>query len=73
MQDPLRMYDKLKSMMDIHEIEDHKCNGVCSMTICGNKTWFKNGKLHREDGPAIETSDGSKYWYFKGKLHFVLY
>ena len=28
-----------------------------------------NGKLHREDGPAIEYVDGSKEWYLNGKLH----
>ena len=28
-----------------------------------------NGKLHREDGPAIEWSDGSKHWYFNDSLH----
>ena len=29
----------------------------------GTKFWFLNGKLHRLDGPAIETPDGTKYWY----------
>jgi len=28
-----------------------------------------NGKLHREDGPAVEYVDGSKEWWFNGKLH----
>ena len=36
-----------------------------------NKSWYKEGKLHREDGPAIEYSDGRKYWYKKGKLHSI--
>ena len=22
-----------------------------------------NGKLHREDGPAVEYANGSKFWY----------
>jgi hypothetical protein len=35
----------------------------------GDKFWYLNGKLHREDGPAREYSDGSKYWYLNGKLH----
>jgi hypothetical protein len=35
----------------------------------GNKEWFLNGKLHREDGPAREYADGGKYWYLNGKLH----
>jgi antitoxin component YwqK of YwqJK toxin-antitoxin module len=28
-----------------------------------------NGKLHREDGPAIEIADETKYWYRDGKFH----
>ena len=35
----------------------------------GNKSWCLNGKLHREDGPAIEWANGSKSWYLNGKLH----
>jgi len=35
----------------------------------GNKQWYLNGKIHREDGPAIEYPDGTKEWYFNGKLH----
>jgi hypothetical protein len=34
-----------------------------------NKSWYLKGKLHREDGPAVEYADGSKCWYLKGKLH----
>jgi len=30
--------------------------------------WFnKNGKKHREDGPAIEWNDGYKRWFIDGK------
>jgi hypothetical protein len=35
----------------------------------GSKSWFLNGKLHREDGPAYECPDGAKEWYQNGKLH----
>jgi hypothetical protein len=32
--------------------------------------WRKlNGKLHREDGPAIEKANGSKSWWLNGELH----
>jgi hypothetical protein len=34
----------------------------------GDKFWYLNGKIHREDGPAVEESDGSKAWYLNGKL-----
>jgi len=33
----------------------------------GNKFWLLNGKLHREDGPAIEFANGQKDWYLNGK------
>ena len=35
----------------------------------GYKAWYLNGKLHREDGPAIEEADGYKAWYLNGKRH----
>ena len=35
----------------------------------GTKEWFLDGKLHREDGPAIEWSNGNKFWFLDGKLH----
>ena len=35
-----------------------------------NRTeWLLNGKLHREDGPAVECVDGSKEWYLNDELH----
>jgi hypothetical protein len=35
----------------------------------GTKAWWLNGKLHREDGPAVEYSNGDKVWYLNGKCH----
>ena len=32
----------------------------------GNKSWYKNGKMHREDGPAVIETDGSKEWFING-------
>ena len=29
----------------------------------GTKEWYLNGKLHREDGPAIEYPSGNKLWW----------
>jgi len=34
-----------------------------------NKCWYKDGRLHREGGPAIEYYDGDKSWYLNGVLH----
>jgi len=33
------------------------------------KYWFKEGIIHREDGPAIEWVNGNKYWYKEGNCH----
>jgi hypothetical protein len=35
----------------------------------GEKHWYLNGKLHREDGPAAVRPDGEKQWYLNGRLH----
>ena len=32
--------------------------------------WYNlEGKLHREDGPAVEYADGDKIWYINDQLH----
>ena len=31
--------------------------------------WYKDGKLHREDGPAVIWDSGHKEWYQNGVLH----
>ena len=35
----------------------------------GDRYWYLNGKLHREDGPAVEYANGDLEWYLNGKLH----
>jgi hypothetical protein len=35
----------------------------------GDKRYYMNDLLHREDGPAIEYPNGDKYWYLNGDLH----
>lgn len=38
----------------------------------GNESWYKNGRLHRIDGPAItllHTDPPEYYWYKNGKEH----
>jgi hypothetical protein len=39
------------------------------VSTSGGKSWWLNGKLHREDGPAVEYASGDKEWYLKGKRH----
>jgi len=43
--------------------------GIKVMTNNGDKSWFLNGKLHREDGPAVEWNEGTKFWYLNDKRH----
>ena len=35
----------------------------------GFKSWYVEGKWHREDGPAIEWANGDKEWYFHNQRH----
>ena len=35
----------------------------------GSKYWYLNGKIHREDGPAVEFANGYKTWWVNGKPH----
>ena len=34
--------------------------------VKGERYWYKEGKLHRDDGPAIERPNGERYWYLNG-------
>ena len=42
---------------------------ICKIDEFGDKSWYLNGKCHREDGPAIEYADGNKIWYLNGERH----
>ena len=35
----------------------------------GTVRWYKDGNLHRDEGPAIEWTNGTKEWLVNGKLH----
>ena len=35
----------------------------------GSKSWYLNGQLHREDGPAIKWANGYKKWCLNGQCH----
>ena len=41
----------------------------CKINSLGDKFWYLDGKLHREDGPAIELINGTKEWYLNDLLH----
>ena len=44
-------------------------NYIVEVDSNGTQFWFNNGKLHREDGPAIIFPDGTQFWYINGKRH----
>ena len=37
--------------------------------IWGDEAWYKDGELHRLDGPAREWIDGRKEWWIRDKLY----
>ena len=43
--------------------------GYSQRIYSGAKSWYLNGKRHREDGAAIELSDGYKSWWLNGTQH----
>lgn len=47
---------------------ENKRNGLVKHPN-GDKRWYRDGKWHRDDGPAIEYANGDKCWYRDGKLH----
>jgi len=35
----------------------------------GTQMWYKNGKRHREDGPALIWYDGTQMWWLNSRLY----
>jgi hypothetical protein len=33
------------------------------------KVWFKEGKWHKTDGPAVELADGTKEWHIESRMY----
>lgn len=42
---------------------------VCTTSPGIKCAYYLNGKLHREDGPALELLNGTKSWFSLGQLH----
>jgi (2Fe-2S) ferredoxin len=42
---------------------------VCTTYHDGRQCWYMNGKLHREDGPAVIDPYGTQVWLLNGKRH----
>jgi len=61
-----------KKVLDIVDRSEYVSLGSGKEMIfdfSGNKRWYLNGKLHREDGPAFVYPDGIEVWYLNGKHH----
>ena len=56
---------EFKNYLDVPEDFTGICKFLADNSIC----YFKNGKFHREDGPAIQYENGNKYWYINGLHH----
>jgi hypothetical protein len=37
--------------------------------VYGNKRYYLNDLLHRDDGPACEYTNGDRFWCQHGKIH----
>lgn len=35
----------------------------------GTEIWYSDGKIHREDGPAVTYSSGTKEWWLNDEYH----
>lgn len=46
----------------------HRIHGPSIVSLNRVTAWSKNGRHHREDGPAL-CGDGHKYWHYEGKYH----
>jgi len=56
--------DTFNDKGELHSFNDKPANDYYN----GDKYWYKNGKRHRIDGPAI-TCNGNKWYYKEGKRH----
>ena len=45
---------------------------TCLIHPDGSEYWYKDGKSHRENGPAIINTNGKEYWY-KDDKHVTLF
>ena len=39
----------------------------CLINKDSDISWYKDGVVHREDGPACEWDDGDKWWWLNGQ------
>lgn len=48
----------------------HSVDGAAAMTYPdGTSWWYHHGKIHREDGPAVQWSNGVSEWWQDNQRH----
>ena len=47
-------------------LEKHLKFTGCLINKYTDIAWYKKGKWHREDGPAVELANGYKEWWLNG-------
>jgi len=70
-----KLYEMIKNhipvlKLKINEVAPKNYTGIVENSF-GIKIWLREGKRHRDDGPAIEWVDGSKEWYIEDKRHRI--
>ena len=65
--------NKIKKIFQVQHMKRMAQSGVNTQPQkkdrYGNISYWLDGKLHREDGPAVERKNGDKIWWWHGKLH----
>lgn len=61
-------FDVCKVLSDI-KAKDTQITDLETILAGMCKQWYCDGKLHREDGPAIEWANGTREWFIEGKRH----
>ena len=73
-----KMYTKIKGtnkegfpchLEIVQAIKDGKMNKLMKLGEYKELHFDSDGKLHRTDGPAVESANGTKKWYLNGRLH----
>lgn len=69
---PKRQIERIKSRChivssrNILSIVKGYWNDLTLRVADDSKFWWKDGLLHRLDGPAIEYANGTKHWFYNG-------
>lgn len=54
----------IRIKVNLHSEIPNNFTGIAEWSD-GTRQWFKKGKRHREDGPAVEWSNGDKHWFLR--------